>query len=189
MRSLDQTSFSEIAERLNAKYHEKENALLLGMLGQEYVVRHDGIFLHGQPAPETHAAVILDYVFSSGTILKMLPWRAIGGFAGLSVPEFRTRVEIPVTSYAPEIIARANVLLPMLAAKATASFIGSDMAIDVQALPNVYLHAELSQENGDFPAEIWILFSNNASEFVTPPNLLVLAELFKDRLLSLLRIY
>jgi hypothetical protein len=33
------------------------------------------------------------------------------------------------------------------------------------------------------------LFSNNAHEFLTSPSMQVLAELFKDRLLSLLRIY
>jgi hypothetical protein len=53
----------------------------------------------------------------------------------------------------------------------------------------VYLHLELCQETQDFPADAWILFSNNANEFLTLSGLQALAELFKDRLLSLLRIY
>jgi len=77
----------------------------------------------------------------------------------------------------------------MVDAEAVPSLIGSDMAITVRALPKVSLHVELSQETQDFPAEAWVLFSNNAHEFLTAPNLQILAEVFKDRLLSLLRIY
>lgn len=189
MKSLEHISFSHIAERIAALYNEEEDALLLGMLGQEYVVRHDGIVLHGQRAPEAHAAVILDYLSSSGEPLAMMPWRAIGDFTGQPSPDFRKKVEAPLTTYATDIIARANTLLPMMDAVATPSILGSDLAITVRALPKVFLHAELSQETQDFPAEAWVLFSNNAHEFVTLPNLRILAEIFKDRLLSLLRIY
>jgi hypothetical protein len=189
VRTLEHASFPEIAERINALYNEEGDALLLGMLGQEYAIRHGGIFLHGQQAPEAHTSVILDYVFSSGTALEMMPWRTIGDLTGRPTTEFRKKVEMPIATYAPEIIARANVLLPMLDAQVTSSLIGSDMAINVRALPKVYLHAELSQDSADFPAETWMLFSSNALEFVTLPNLQVLAELFKERLLSLLRIY
>ncbi len=94
-----------------------------------------------------------------------------------------------MTQYTAEIITRANSLLPMVDAKTVPSIIGSDMAITVRALPKVYLHVELSQETQDFPAEAWILFSNNANEFLSLPSLQSLAELFKDRLVSLLRIY
>jgi hypothetical protein len=188
VKTLEHIRFPEIAERIAALYNEEEDALLLGMLGQEYVIRHTGIFLHGQQAPETHALVILDYLFSPGKKFEMTPWRSIIDFTGPSA-EFRKKVEVPITTYAPEIIARANVLLPMLDATVTSSLIGSDMAINIRALPKVYLHAELFQESQDFPAETWILFSNNAHEFVGAPNLQILAEVFKERLLSLLRIY
>jgi hypothetical protein len=63
------------------------------------------------------------------------------------------------------------------------------MAITVRALPKVNLHIELYQETQDFPAEVWVLFSNNADQFLPTPSLHLLAEMFKDRLLSLLRIY
>ncbi len=94
-----------------------------------------------------------------------------------------------MTQYASEIIARANSILPMVDAQTVPSIIGSDIAITVRALPKVYLHVELSQETQDFPAEAWVLFSNNAREFLGLPCLHSLAELFKDRLASLLRIY
>jgi hypothetical protein len=187
--SLKQISFPKLAERVIALYNEEEDALLLGMLGQEYVIHRDGIFLHGQKSPEIHSAIILDYLSSSGTTQTMMPWRAIGDFSGKSFSDFRKKVELPLTNYAPEIITRANTLLPMIDAEAVPSLIGSDMAITVRALPKVSLHIELSQETQDFPSEAWILFSNNAHEFLTVTNLQVLAEVFKDRLLSLLRIY
>ncbi len=104
-------------------------------------------------------------------------------------PDFRKKVELPITTYTAEILARSNNLMPMLDAKAVPSFIGSDLALTVRALPKVYLHVEISQETQDFPAEAWMLFSHNAHEFLEFRNLQVLAELFKDRLLSLLRIY
>jgi hypothetical protein len=53
----------------------------------------------------------------------------------------------------------------------------------------VYLHVEISGETEDFPAEAWLLFSNNANEFLSVQGLYTLAEMFKDRLLSLIRIY
>lgn len=189
VKTLEHAPFPELAERIIALYSEEEDALLLGMLGQEYVVRRDGIFLHGQKAPEAHATVILGYVFSSGAELTKLPWRTIGDFSGRPLPDFRKRVELPLINYAAEIAARSNPLLSMVDASSGPSLIGSDMAITVRALPKVYLHLELSQETQDFPAEAWMLFSNNANEFLSVPNLLTLAEAFKDRLLSLLRIY
>ena len=189
MKSLTHASFPEQADRIRAVYNAEEDALVLGMLGQEYVINHDGIFLHGQQAPEVHAAVILDYFFSSGTTLNLLPWRTIGDFSGRPSPDFRKRVEMPIVNYVEEIITRANTLLPMVNAKMVPSLIGSDMAITVQALPMVHLRLELSQETQDFPHEAWVLFSNNANTFLLAPRLQALAEVFKDRLLSLLRIY
>jgi hypothetical protein len=63
------------------------------------------------------------------------------------------------------------------------------MAFTVRALPKVSLHVEMSQENQEFPPEVWILFSHNADQFLGVEHLKLLGELFKDRLLSLLRIY
>lgn len=189
MKPLEFASFPGMAERLSALYNEDEDALLLAMLGQEYVIRHEGIFLHGQKAPEHHSAVILDYLLSSGDALTLMPWRTLGDFNGAPFPEFRHKVELPLTQYASEIITRANSILPLFDAKAVLSIIGSDMAMTVRALPKVYLHVELSQEMQDFPAEVWVLFSNNANEFLSETSLQALAELFKDRVLSLLRIY
>jgi hypothetical protein len=186
---LESISFPELASRISARYIEGEDALIVVMLGQEYTIRHDGVYLHGQRAPEAHTTVLLNYLFSSGTTFLEIPWRPIGDFSGASSPEFRKKVELPITSYATEIIARANVLLPMMDAGMVKSLIGSDIAFTVKALPRVYLHVELSQETQDFPAEAWVLFSNNAQEFLVLSNLLILTEVFKDRILSLLRIY
>ena len=69
-----------MAERVSALYSEEQDALLLAMLGQEYVIRHDGILLHGQKAPEHHAAVIVDYLFSSGTALTVAALADAGRF-------------------------------------------------------------------------------------------------------------
>src|SRR5512135_973345 len=189
VKALERAPFAGMAERLSALYNEEQDALLLAMLGQEYVIRHEGILLHGQKAPEHHAAVLIDYLHSSGTSPVVTPLRAIGDFFSGPVPDFRQKVEAPVIQYAAEIITRANSILPLFDAKIVPSLIGSDMAISVRALPKVYLHVELSQETQDFPAEVWVLFSNNADQFVSVPNLQILAELFKERVLSLLRIY
>jgi hypothetical protein len=189
LKALESAFFPGMAERISALYNKDEDALLLAMLGQEYIIRHDGIFLHGQKAPDHHFSVILDYLFSTGNSLKVVPWRAIGDFSGASFPDFRKKVELPVTQYAAEVITRANSILPLFDAKVVQSLIGSDMAITVRALPKVYLHVELSQENQDFPAEVWVLFSNNADKFLSLTRLQMLAEIFKDRVLSLLRIY
>lgn len=189
MKSLERTAFPEHAERISARYDSTEDALFLGMLGQEYVIRHEGVYLHGQRAPEVHATVVLDYLFSSGTTLSLMPWRTIGDISGKSTLDFRAKVELPISGCAFEIMSRANTLLPMVDAKPAVSLIGSDMAMVVQALPKVYLRVELSQETQDFPAEAWMLFSNNAHEYLPAPSLQLLSEAFKDRLLSLIRIY
>ncbi len=177
-----------MAERVCALYNEERDALLLGMLGQEYEIRHDGIFIRGQKAPETHGAVIMDYLSSTGTAPAMMPWRTLSDFGDAMIPGFRKKVEEPISSFTTEILSSNNIL-PMLDAKSVPSLIGSDFAFTVRALPKVFIHVELSQETQDFPSEAWLLFSNNANEFLTVPKLHVLAEIFKDRLLSLLRIY
>ena len=189
MNALKHASFPDMAGRVCALYNEEQDALLLGTLGQEYIIKHDGVFVRGQKAPEAHTAIVLDYLFSSGNECAMTPWRALGDFQDDALPDFRKKVELPMTSYVTDILARANNLLPMLDAKAVPSLIGSDLAISARALPKVYLHVELSQETQDFPAEAWMLYSNNAHEFLTLENLQNLGEMFKDRLLSLLRIY
>ncbi len=181
-------AFPELAERVCARYDQEQDSMLLGMLGQEYVIRHDGIFLRGQKAPETHILVLTDYLSSPAQALVMTPWRSIAEF-GPSATDFRERVEVPLTHYAAEIVARASTILAMADATVASSLIGSDLALTVRVLPKIYLHVELSQETQDFPAEIWLLFSRNAGTFVAPEHLLVLGELFKDRMLSLLRIY
>ncbi len=189
MKTLEHISFPELAERACALYSEEQNALRLGVFGQEYLITREGVFLRGQRAPKLHTAVILNYLFAPGKGPIMTPWRAVGDFSGGASSDFRNKIELPITHYAAEIISRANVLLPMIDAKTALSFIGSDVAITVRALPKVYLHIELSQETQDFPAEVWILYSNNADTFLDLPRLLTLAEMFKDRLLSLIRIY
>ncbi len=188
-KALEHISFPALADRVNALYNEEEDALLLAMLGQEYVIKHTGMILRGQKAPDTHEAVLLDYLFSSGTSYCASPWRAIGDISKQSAADFRKRVELPLAQYVAEFLTRAGTILPLFDAVQTPSMIGSDMAITVRALPKVSLHVELSQETQEFPAEVWVLFSNNAGDFLNGENLQLLAELFKDRFLSLLRIY
>jgi hypothetical protein len=189
LKILEHASFPAIAERAGALYNEEQDALLLAVFGQEYIIRRDGIYLRGQKAPESHSSVILDYLFSQGAALVLLPWRAFGDFSGAARSEFRRTVELPVAQHAADVIGRAQAILPLFDGKAAPSLIGSDLSITIRALPRVQLHVELSQETQDFPAESWLLFSHNADEFLSPKNLQVLGELFKDRLLSLLRIY
>jgi len=186
---LEHISFPVLAERVSALYNNETDALLLSMLGQEYVVSHAGIALCGQKAPDSHVAVILGYLSSPGTTFVESPWRALGDFADLPAAEFRKRVEIPLAPHVMEFVSRANTLLPHFDAILSSSLIGSDIAITVRALPKVALHVEMSQESQEFPPEVWVLFSNNADRFLDVKNLQLLAELFKDRLLSLLRIY
>lgn len=189
VKSLEHMSFIKTAERICALYNEEQDALLLGMLGQEYVIRREGVFLRGQKAPDAHAVVIMDYLAASDAASILMPWRSIGDFTGTASPEFRKKVELPMIQFVPEIITRAKTLLPMMDGQPAPSIINCDFAITVRALPKVYLHAELSQETQDFPADAWILFSNNADEFLAVRSLHSLAEIFKERLLSLIRIY
>lgn len=188
-RALDHTSFPALAERISALYDDEKDALLLAMLGQEYVITRDGITLRGQKAPEIHETVILDYLTSSGKTVRELPWRPLGNFTGAAVNDFRKRIELPLAQHAEEFISRANTLLPLFDAFLSPSMIRSDMAITVRALPKISLHLELCQESQEFPAEAWVLFSNNADAFMSAESLHLLGELLKDRILSLLRIY
>lgn len=187
--ALEHTSFPALAERISALYSDEKDALLLAMLGQEYVISRSSITLCGQKAPDDHESVIRDYLFSSGTDLVAQPWRALGDFPGAPAAEFRKRVELPLVPHIADLLTRANTLLPLFDAERAQSIIASDLAITVRALPKVALHVELSQENPDFPPEAWVLFSQNADSFLSTAGLLLLGELFKDRLLSLLRIY
>ena len=189
IKALEHASFPELAVRVCALYNDAEDALLLGMLGQEYVIKRSGIFLYGQKAPDNHAAVVSDYLLSSGNALTMLPWRSFGDFAGRPAPEFRGEIEIPLAQYAGGIIARAGTVLPHMDATLDRSIIASDMSITVRALPKVYLHVDLSQDAQEFPAEVWVQFSNNADDFLSLSGMRALGELFKERVLSLLRIY
>jgi len=188
-KALEHTSFPALAERVNALYNEEADALLLAMLGQEYIINHSGIILRGQKAPDSHETVLNDYLFSSGTSYIARPWRPIGDFLKRPSHDYRKRVELPLAQYAADFLTRAETILPLFDAVRTESMIGSDLAITVRALPKISLHVEISRESQDFPAEVWVLFSNNAGEFLSGENLLLLAELFRDRLLSLLRIY
>lgn len=186
---LEHAAFSELGERLNALYSEEDDALLLAMLGQEYTIRRSGIMLRGQPAPDAHVAVLLDYLTCRGDGLIEKPWRAVGDFAEGLAADFRKKIELPLAQHIGELTSRTGTVLPLIDGTPTASMIGSDISFTVRALPKVLLHVELSQENQDFPAEAWVLYSRNADAFLSIGGLRALAELFRDRLLSLLRIY
>jgi hypothetical protein len=186
---LERASFPELAQRLSALYSEERDALLLALLGQEYVISRAGITLRGQKAPENHVAVIKDYLSSRGDAFVMIPWRGLGTFPGGATADFRERVEMPLAHHAPEFSSRAKTILPLFDGTLSTSVIGSDVAFTVRALPKVLLHVELSQESQEFPPEAWVLFSNNADDFLSVQGLQLLGELFKDRLLGLLRIY
>ncbi|MDA8098778.1 MAG: DUF3786 domain-containing protein [Nitrospiraceae bacterium] len=188
-KALEHTIFAPLAERVGALYDETEDALLLGMFGQDYVVRRSGITLRGQPIPESHEAVIIDYLLSSGSVLIDAPWRSLGDLLQQSTPDFRSRVELPLSQHIEDILSHASAVLPLCDARQAASAIGGDMAISVRALPKVHLHVELQRQSQEFPPEAWVLFSNNADRFLSAAGLLLLGELFKDRILSLIRIY
>lgn len=186
---LERAALPKLADRLGARYSEAEETLLLDLLGQEYCIRHDGITLRGQNAPEIHEAVILSYLRSSGTSFVPVPWRAYGGFPGAAAFEFRKIVEVPLLPHVQELLDRSASLLPLFDGSAAASLIGCDLAFSVRALPKVHLHVELCRENDEFPAELWVLFTSNADRFLSVSAMLQLGELFKERLVSLLRIY
>lgn len=186
---LEGISFPLCAERVGAVYEDKTDTLRLIMLGQEYTISRSGIILRGQKAPDAHVTVLLAYLSSPGAPFLETPWRAIGDFAASTATELRKRVEIPLAPHVSDFISRANTLAPLFGAFPSPSLIGSDSAITVRALPKVHFHVEMSRENQEFPPEVWVLFSNNADQFLGLEHLQLLAELFKDRLLSLLRIY
>lgn len=186
---LEHMNFPAAAERISALYSEEEDALLIAMLGQEYIVRRDGVSLRGQKAPESHERILVDYLSSSGTLLIASPWKSLHETTGKASPDFRKTVEFILAQHASECIERASTILPLLDARLCRSLIGSDLAFTVPALPKVHVHVELSRESQDFPPEAWILFSRNAGEFLSADGLRLLGEVFKDRLLSLLRIY
>ena len=186
---LEDISLSALAERAGASYIDDEGSLRLQMLGQEYHIRKEGIRLRGQKAPENHEKIIVEYLLSSGTELVELPWRSIGDCSSVHAAEFRQRVELPLAQHVNDFVTRAAIILPLFDAERSASIIGSDMAITVRALPRVRLHIEWSREDQEFPSEVWVLFSNNASAFLGGSGLQMLGELCKDRILSLIRIY
>jgi hypothetical protein len=188
-RFLEEAPFPVLAERAGAVFSEHDEAIRLALLGQEYHICRNGVTLQGQKAPENHEVLILDYLLSSGTTMREVPWRSFADFGEPCAPEFRKKVELPLIQHVSDFITRANTIVPLLDAVIVSSMIGSDMAITVRALPKVHLHIELSLENQEFPSEAWVLFSNNANEFLSVHGMQRLGELCKDRILSLLRIY
>jgi len=182
-------SFSEQALQLGALCTETTGELLIALMGQEYVVSSEAVTLRGQKAPEMHAALIRSYLSSRQSGIVTTPWRGIGDFAGAAAGSFRERVEAPIALHASELVERASRVLPLCDGSISATMIGSDLAFTVRAFPCVHLHIECSREDQEFPAEAWVLFSNNANMFLSAQELHQLGELFKDRLLGLLRIY
>jgi hypothetical protein len=186
---LDRISISQLAERCGAQYDEKTDALRLRMLGQEYRVRKSGVSLRGQKAPEAQAALIMEYLAAPAADAVLTPYRALSDFGASRVAGFRSKVDAPLSQHADNVIEKADALLPMLDAEKSPAIVGASLAVNILALPKIYIHAEFSGETEDFPPEAWVLFSHNASAFLSPGGLLALGELFKDRLVSLLRIY
>lgn len=186
---LEHMDFPAAAARLGALHNDEEDALLIAMLGQEYVVHRNGVMLRGQKAPESHERIIIDYLASSGNAFVASPWKSLNETTGRTMPDFRKTVELTLAQHSSECIQRASTVLPLLDAQQCRSLIGSDLAFTVPALPKVHMHIELSRESQEFPPEAWVLFSRNAGEFLSADGLCLLGEVFKDRLLSLLRIY
>ncbi len=187
--ALEQMNFPAAAERVNALYNEDDDALLLAMLGQEYTIRRSGIELRGHKVPENYERIILDYLSSRGHTFIPSPWKSLQEVTSVAMPEFRRSVELILAQHAADCVQRAATILPLLDSRPCASMIGSDLAFTVPALPKVHVHIELSRESQEFPPEAWVLFSQNAGDFLSPDGLFLLGLALKDRLLSILRIY
>ena len=187
--ALDHMDFSAVAERISALYNKEEDALAITMLGQEYMIRRNGVSLRGQKAPESHERILVDYLSSSGSLFIASPWQSMHETTGRVAPDFRNTIELVLAQHASQCIERASTILPFLDAQPCRSLIGSDLAFSAPALPKVHIHVELSRESQEFPPEAWILFSRNAADFLSADGLCLLCEVFKDRLLGLLRIY
>ena len=81
MKALELASFPGMAERVSALYNEEQDALLLAMLGQEYIVRHEGFSFTGRRRRNTigrdpRLSLLVRHRAA------VMPWRSLGDFSG-----------------------------------------------------------------------------------------------------------
>lgn len=158
------------------------------MLGREYTVGKNGVFLKGEEAPEAETIILLWYLLTQGTAPWAGSWKTYHELEGAYAHEsyFRQSSEARLAPCVEKILAKKEVLLFSLDGIEADKVGGCDLAIQFQVLPRICILCQFYLQDEEFPAETKILFSDNANNLLPTECLGELGILLAKKILNCL---
>lgn len=160
------------------------------MLGQEYTVGKNGIFLKGEEAPEAETIILLWYLLTQGTAPWTGSWKTYHELVGAYAHEsyFRQSGETRLAHGVEGILAKKEVVLSSLDGIEAEKVGGCDLAIRFKVLPRIYILCQFYLQDEEFPAQTKILFSDNANDLLPTECLGELGILLAKKILNCLQL-
>jgi hypothetical protein len=190
IKRIQHPSLAEVSTKVGGFYDPVSDTIRIRMLGQEYTVGKNGIFLKGEEAPEAETIILLWYLLTQGTTPWAGSWRTYHELEGAYAHEsyFRQSGEARLAPYVQQILAKKEVVLSSLDGIEAEKVGGCDLAIRFKVLPQIYILCQFYLQDEEFPAQTKILFSDNANDLLSTECLGELGILLAKKILNCLQL-
>lgn len=187
LAKLARLNFVIVGDRTGAVFDIDNESLEITFFGQRFTVSKTSCrALDGTACNTKDAILIIDYLLSFGGFEPGSDWIDFRDLPG-SMPydaAFRTHVESQLEEHASEIIEHQNVLMDKFAGQILGGFESYDFSAVFCVFPRLECLVLLCEGEDDLQAGAKILFSSDASRFMTTESLAAIAESLTARLIS-----
>lgn len=185
---LAKLNFAIVGDRTGAVFNIDSESLELPFFGQKYIVSKTACkALDGAGCGTKDAILIIDYLLSFGGFEPGSGWIDFRDLPG-SMPydaAFRAHVESQLEEHASEIIEHQNVLTNKYAGRTLDGFKSYDFSAAFQVFPRLECLVLLCEGEDELQAGAKVLFSSDASRFMTTESLAAIVESLTARLIAL----
>jgi hypothetical protein len=185
---LAKLNFAIVGDRTGAVFDIDNESLEIPFFGRKYIVSKTVCkALDGANCGTKDAILIIDYLLSFGGFEPGSGWIDFRDLPG-SMPydaAFRAHVESQLEEHASEIIEHQNVLTDKYAGRVLGGFESYDFSAAFRVFPRLECLVLLCEGEDELQAGAKVLFSSDASRFMTTESLAAIAESLTARLISL----
>jgi hypothetical protein len=185
---LAKLNFAIVGDRTGAIFNIDNESLELPFFGQKYTVSKTSCRpFDGANCGTKDAILIIDYLLSFGGFEPGSGWIDFRDLPG-SMPydaAFRAHVESQLEEHASEIIEHQNALMDEYAGQILDGFKSYDFSAAFRVFPRLECLVLLCEGEDELRAGAKVLFSSDASRFMTTESLAAIAESLTARLISL----
>jgi hypothetical protein len=187
LAKLARLNFAIVSDRTGAVFDIDNESLEIPFFGQKVVVSNSSCRALDVACNTKDSILIIDYLLSFGGFEPGSDWIDFRDLPG-SMPydaAFRAHVESQLEEHATEIIGHRNILTDKYAGRILNGFESYDFSAAFCVFPRLECLVLLCEGEDELQAGAKVLFSSDASRFMTTESLAAIAESLTARLISL----